>query len=255
MPDVTSDTADLATRNTSTTSWSDAQGSETTTGTSSNAGATVNNFGIYNIFTAGRTGTNTFTINRSYFPFDLSGLGLSAGEGIVSATLTLHAQIITGTGGHTTGTAAHDKIYLRGAGPLDNGAADYGNVYSSGTTKFASFGSGTASTTAGNVVITLNSDGLSFLTGFMGQAGASGTATIAALGFLDDQDTAPGLIGGGSDSSVKIALTYSNNASNKPTLSITTGAVSTTATTYNNIGDEQVIKTNTIVIKAGLLKF
>ena len=222
MPDVTAGTGDSRQRNASTTSWSDAQGSATTTGNAFTEAASADDFAIYNIFTAGRTGAATFTVTRSYFPFDLSGLSLSAGEEITSATLTLRAKIITGTGGHTTGTAAHDKIYLRGASALAGDASDFGNVYSSGTTKFASFGSGTASTTEGDVVITLNSDGISFLTSFMG----SGTATIAALGFMDDQDTAPGLLGGGSDSSVKIKLTYTNNGSNEPSLSITTGAAS-----------------------------
>ena len=249
MPTKPSTTDDLRTRNTSTTSWSDAQGSATTSGDSVVDGST-DDFAIYNIFTAGRTGVNTFSVSRSYFPFDLSdsGLALGAGEAITAATLTLRAKIITGPGGHTTGTAAHDKIYLRGASALAGNVSDFGNVYSSGTTKFASFGSGTASTTEGDVVITLNSDGLSFLTSFMG----SGTATIAALGFMDDQDTAPVLEGESDETSVKIKLTFADNSSNVPTLSITVGAI---PTTYNNIGVEQIIKTNTIIVKSGLVKF
>jgi len=222
MPDVTAGTGDSRTRNASTTSWSDAQGSATTTGNAFTGAASTDDFAIYNIFTAGRTGAATHTITRSYFPFDLSSLSLGAGEGIVSANLVLTAKIITGTGGHTTGTAAHDKIYIRGASALAGDASDFGNVYSSGTTKFASFGSGTASTTEGSVDITFNSDGISFLTSFMG----SGTATIAALGFMDDQDTAPGLLGGGSDSSVKIKLTYADNGSSLPTLELGIGSVS-----------------------------
>ena len=249
MPDVTVGTGDLRTRNASTTSWSDAQGSASTTGNNS-FNASTDDFAIYNIFTAGRTGAATFTITRSYFPFDLSGLGLSAGEAIISANLVLTARIITGTGGHTTGTAAHDKIYIRGASALAGDASDFGNVYSSGTTKFASFGSGTASTTEGDVVITLNSDGLSFLNNVAG----SGTATIAALGFMDDQDTAPGLENSADESAVKIQITMADNGSNEPKLSMTFGD-SASPTTYNNIGDEQVIKTHTIIVKAGLLKF
>jgi hypothetical protein len=252
MPDVTSGTGDLRTRDTGTTSWSDTQGSATTSGNDF-TNTTVDDFAIYNLFSGGRSGTNTFTITRSYFPFDLSGLTVPAGQEIISATLTFHAQIKNpdATGGHVTGTAAHDKIYIRGASTLAGNASDFGNVYSSGTTKFASFGSGTASTTEGDVVITLNSDGLSFLNNVAG----SGTATIAALGFMDDQDTAPGLENGADESAVKIRITMADNGSNEPTLSMTFGVSTATPTTYNNIGDEQVIKTQTIVVKAGLLKF
>jgi len=254
MPDVTSGTGDSRQRRAlaAPQSWADTQGTATTSADIAGVSLSTDDFAIYNIFTGGRTGTNTFTITRSYFPFNLSGLVVPAGQEVTSATLTLRAKIITGAGGHTTGTAAHDKIYLRGASALDNSVADFGNVYTSGTTKQPSFGSGTASTTEGDVVINLNSDALNEINSKAG----SGTVTIAALGFMDDQDTAPGLIGGGSASSVKIKLTMSDNGSNEPTLSMTFGVVSAvTPTTYNNIGDEQVIKTQTIVVKAGLLKF
>ena len=251
MPQVTSGTGDIRVRDTGTTSWSDTQGSATTSGNDFTNSA-VDTFAIYNLFSGGRSGTNTFTITRSYFPFDLSGLVVPTGQEITSATLTLHAQIKNpdANGGHVTGTAAHDKIYIRGASALAGNASDFGNVYSSGTTKFASFGSGTASTTEGNVDITFNSDGLSFLNNVAG----SGTATIAALGFMDDQDTAPGLENSADESAVKIQITMADNGSNEPKLSMTFGD-SASPTTYNNIGDEQVIKTHTIIVKAGLLKF
>ena len=53
---------------------------------------------------------------------------------------------------------------------------------------------------------------------------------------------------------------YANHgtAANRPHLDFTTGADPSpglSAGTYNNVGDEQVIFSNTIVVKKGLVKF
>lgn len=218
---VFASSGDMHVRDTSTTSWSDAQGTVSTTGTNYNGNASNFDFGIYNIYTAGR-GAATFTNIRSYFPFQLSSLSGT----VVSAKMTLNTDF-TGLGSTNEAT-----VRIIQATALANGNADYGNCYSSGTTFGTTLGEGVVSTTLGNHDFNFNSDGVTAINNAIG----SGTLTVAALGYYDYTDTAPSL--GGDYVQIAVAYSERGGTSSDPALVLTF---------------EQPIEVNPIKINGGLI--
>lgn len=188
------------------TSFSNARGSVLTSSPVGAFSHTTSNFqfGIYNIYSAGRGGS-LFSIVRSYFAFDLSGLSGTA----TSAELYIYSDNL--------GTNATDEktIHLVESTALTSGAADFGNCFSGGTTLGTGMGTIVTSTTAGYHSNNLNTAGLAELNNAVG----SGTLTIGALGHYDRNNTAPSLGG----NFVKIHIYYSeySGTSRDPYLEIT----------------------------------
>ena len=182
MATVYAGTGDSWRGNTSSSSWSAAQGDATTTGS---MGSSTISYGysaaVYNRYFGGRGG-NTYDCRRVYLPFDLSG---ESGT-VSSAELKVYMDNYG-----TTGSFADAAIVEATA--LANSHADFGNVYSTGTTWGDTLGSSVnISTAVGYHTFTLNSDGIALLNSSVG----SGTATIGLVGAkLDRGNTTPNLNG------------------------------------------------------------
>ena len=208
MSIVYASSGDMHVRDTSTSSWSDAQGDASTTGIFANTTANQFNFSIYNVYTGGR-GTNTYTCLRSYYPFDLSG---ESGT-VTSATISLYQANL--------GTQADEEATVRlvEATALAGGNADYGNCYTgaSGTTRGTTFAEAQVSSGYGYVNYDLNSAGITAVNNAIG----SGTLTVAALGYYDWNNSAPSLGG----NYVKIFSFYSEKGGTTvdPKLTLTFG--------------------------------
>jgi len=171
-------------------SWSGTmRGSVTTAGSSQDSTLTNYDFGVWNDKT-GRGISSTWKINRSFFPFALSPL---AGA-VASAELKIYADNLGDTGTNSS------TVYAVAATTLADSTADYGNVFSSGTTLGTLYGSTTISTALGYHTITLNSDAISDINT---AAAASNTLTIGLMGYYDYNNTDP------STNAQKIAIYYS----------------------------------------------
>ena len=173
-------------------SWSGTmRGSVTTAGSSQDSTLTNYDFGVWNDKT-GRGISSTWKINRSFFPFALSPL---AGA-VASAELKIYADNLGDTGTNSS------TVYAVAATTLADSTADYGNVFSSGTTLGTLYGSTTINFGGTPVyhTITLNSDAISDINT---AAAASNTLTIGLMGYYDYNNTDP------STNAQKIAIYYS----------------------------------------------
>jgi len=171
-------------------SWSSTMhGSATTAGDSQDSTLTNYDFGVWNDRT-GRGFSTQWKLNRSFFPFALSPL---AGA-VASAELKIYADNLGDTGTNSS------TVYAVAATTLADSTADYGNVFSSGTTLGTLYGSTTISTALGYHTITLNSDAISDINT---AAAASNTLTIGLMGYYDYNNTDP------STNAQKIAIYYS----------------------------------------------
>ena len=157
-------------------SWAKARG--TVSSTSSTFSTTVSNyqFAVYNV-KGGSRGSVNYSCVRSYFEFDLSSLSGTA----TSVDFKVYSDNLGATS--TNGSTA----YLVEATALAGDANDFGNVFTSGTTLGASFGSFTISTTLGYHSLTLNSDGLTAVNNAIG----SGTVTVGLVGYYDYNNSTP----------------------------------------------------------------
>jgi len=174
-------------------SWSGTMhGSVTTSGGSQDSTLTNYDFGVWNDRT-GRGISSTFKLNRSFFPFALAPL---AGA-VTSAELKIYADNLGDTGTNSS------TVYAVAATALADSTADYGNVFSSGTTIGTLYGSTTISTALGYHTITLNSDAISDINT---AAAGSDTLTIGLMGYYDYNNTDP------STNAQKIAIYYSEFA-------------------------------------------
>ena len=173
---VFSSTADSRHNSGNQTSWANARGSVTST--SGTFSTTVSNysFGVYNV-KGGSRGSVNYSCVRSYFEFDLSSLSGTA----TSVDFKVYSDNLGATS--TNGSTA----YLVEATALAGDANDFGNVFTSGTTLGASFGSFTISTTLGYHSLTLNSDGLTAVNNAIG----SGTVTVGLVGYYDYNNSTP----------------------------------------------------------------
>ena len=202
-------TNDCNVRNTSASSWAGARGTVSTTGQLFNSTQTQFDFSIYNVYTAARGGTATYTCIRSYFPFNLA---LESGT-VTSAVLKLYQK--------NSGTQADDEATVKifEATALAGGNVDYGNCYSSGTTLGTHFATVDASigSSFGYVSYTFNSAGITAINNATGAGGV----TVAALGYYDWNNSAPSLGG----NYVKIFSFYSEKGGTTvdPKLTLTFG--------------------------------
>ena len=207
MTDIFAGSGDGTVQN-SNANFSTARGSATTSGgTHDNTSSTVSQ-AILNV-NAGFRGTNNFKIARAYFPFDLSG---ESGT-VTAATLSIGLQ----------NTGHHSTVYAVEATALAGGVADFGNVFSSGTTLGTLFASGTAGAFAStDTDLTINSDGITAINNAIG----SGTLTIGLMGHNDYQNLSPSNDGSSNYSEVTIFMSERGGTGYDPTLTLTFGSVS-----------------------------
>ena len=192
-----------------TNTWANIRGDVNSSGIFNNTFASSSN-AILNRGVSGRGATSYF-VYRSYFEFDLSGESGTATE----VSLHLYADNL--------GTAADEEasIFIVSATALADGASDYGNCFSSGTTLGTSLGLAQASTTEGYCDADFYSAGISAVNSAIG----SGTLTIGCLGYYDFTNTTPTEDG----NFAEIKLTFQNytGTSRDPYLRITTASAAT----------------------------
>ena len=221
MAIVYADTGDSYVRNTSASSWSGAQGSATTTGNLYNKITGQYNFSPYNIYGAGRGG-NTFSCFRSYFPFDLSG---ETGT-VVSCELKIYMDNLGST------ASDFDDVTVVKATALADSTADFGNVYTSGT----SFGYElvtpiTVSQIAAYHTFTLNARGIIEVNSAVGTAGAGGTLTVGLIGDRCDFGGVAPLLGG-DYTQIGVHYTDYGSSDRRPYLDITYEAAVADSATF-----------------------
>jgi len=209
MTDIFAGSGDGTVQN-SNANFSTARGSATTSGGTHDNTSSSPAQAILNV-NDGFKGTNNFKIARAYFPFDLSG---ESGT-VTAATLSIGLQ----------NTGHHSTVYAVEATALAGGVADFGNVFSSGTTLGTLFTSGTAGGSAAfDTNLTINSDGITAINNAIG----SGTLTIGLMGHNDYQNITPSNDGSSNYSEVTIFMSERGGTAtgNDPTLILTFGSVS-----------------------------
>ena len=182
-------------RLTDSSSWANARGTVSSSSTAGSSTSTTNTFAIYNLYSGGRGGD------------------LSAESG--TATHTKFRIYVDNLG---TAATNESTIYAVAATALADGHADYGNVFSSGTTIGTLYGSGESTTTDGYLTIYFNSAGLSAVNSAIG----SGVLTIGCMGYYDYNNSAPSL--GGNYAQIKFTFADYSGTSRDPYLDITYAA-------------------------------
>tara|TARA_R100001594_G_C3973746_1_gene248406 strand:- start:77 stop:748 length:672 start_codon:yes stop_codon:yes gene_type:complete len=177
MPDstITADTSgagdDGVALNTSTADWATTRGSATTTGSNHMDFGSAHPAGVLNRKYTGR-GTR-WNCYRSYFSFDVSG---ESGT-VESATIKIYLQ-------HNGSSTTMSRVVLVEATTLAGSAADFGNVFSSGTTLGTLIHDDYVgiSNVAGFHDFELNSDGISALNDKIG----TGKLQVGLMGHYSD---------------------------------------------------------------------
>ena len=208
MSTIYADTDDLYVQKTDSSSWANARGDVSSSGSVYSRTSPSNDFAVYNLYSGGRGG-NTFYCRRSYFPFDLSG---ESGT-LESATIQLYLDNLGSTGNSA-------RVTLVEATALAGTSADYGNCYVGiGTsttlgTEITSFQA--VSATEGYHTFTINSDGLTAIRDEIG----SGTFTVCLMGdYYDHSNSAPPL--GGNYTQIKCHYADYTGTSRDPKLTLT----------------------------------
>ena len=208
MSTIYADTDDLYVQKTDSSSWANARGDVSSSGSVYSRTSPSNDFAVYNLYSGGRGG-NTFYCRRSYFPFDLSG---ESGT-LESATIQLYLDNLGSTGNSA-------RVTLVQATALAGGLADHGNCYVGiGTsttlgTEITSYVE--VSTTAGYHTFTINADGLTAIQDEIG----SGTFTVCLMGdYYDHSNSAPPL--GGNYTQIKCHYADYTGTSRDPKLTLT----------------------------------
>ena len=178
-------------------SWSsNVRGNATTTATSQDSTLTNYDFGVWNDRQGRGTGEQ-WKLNRSFFPFDLSGNDSAgdalSGNTVASAELKVYSDNLGGTG-------VQKRVYAVEATALADSTDDYGNVFSSGTTLGTLFSTADLTTSLGYHTFTLNSDAI---TAINSAISAGSTLTIGLMGYYDYAGVDP------TSNIVKIAVYYS----------------------------------------------
>ena len=212
MAIVYSGTNDSWIRKLDNSSWANARGSATSSGD-----LYINNSTSFQLAVASREmparggGTSIFNV-RSYFPFDLSGESGTA----TSVTLNIFSDNL--------GTAADEEgtVFIINSTALADSVADYGNVFSSGTTIGTVLGLIVVSTTEQPHSCTLNAAGLTAVNSAIG----SGTLTIGCMGYYDYNNSAPSL--GGDWVQILQYFSDATGTTRDPYLDITYGAAAAT---------------------------
>ena len=199
--------------------WAVAQGDATTTGAGSNFTTGFYNFAVYNARVAGR-GADSYYNGRSFFEFDLSGESGTATSATFQSRMD-HEGVGTGT---------EDEVIMVAATALAGSNADYGNVYSSGTTWGTAYSSNTAiSSTLGVQTITLNAAAITAINSAIG----SGNFVCAMVGHYFDYLGNTPLLADSGNPYTRIRLEFSEApASFRPILTTTTSVAVTDNATF-----------------------
>jgi hypothetical protein len=237
MPEIIAESNDGYQQSPLKAAWNDAhdnigQGSPHTT-------ATTYNFAIGATFASGRS---SFFLRRAFFEFDTSGISVAPSAATlklyVTSTSYDNSSLIAVKSGHDPSDATEDwySSWLTGLG---GSLAGWSNSDSEVVAYSSNVAAGMG---AGYVDLTLNSDALSDM------ASLSSFKVVVmnyTNDYLDDSSSTEGFTG----------ISFSEDGSlSRPKIDYTAGGPAP-ATTYDNIGDEQVIFSNTIVVSKGLIKF
>tara|TARA_R110002020_G_scaffold98052_5_gene233716 strand:- start:204 stop:866 length:663 start_codon:yes stop_codon:yes gene_type:complete len=180
MGAVYAESNDAYHRKASTSTWADARGTAISTSDFTSSSGTLSSIATWNIYSGGR-GSNTYYCARSFFEFDLSSYSGTATD----VEFKLYCDNIG------TNATNESTLYLVNSTALAGSTADFGNVFTMGTTLGTFFGSGEISTTASYHTIALNSDGLTATNSAIG----SGNLTIGIMGYYDYNVSTPSLGG------------------------------------------------------------
>ena len=199
-------------------SWADTQGSVTTTGNGSNFTQTYYNFGNYCARLAGR-GADTYYNGRVFYEFDLSGESGTA----TSANLTQNLDHM----GVASGSVPSDEVIIVAATALAGSTADYGNVYSSGTTWGTAYSSNVSISSTSQIhVIPLNAAAVTAINSAIG----SGNFVCAMVGhYFDYLGNTPDQADAGNPyTKIQHHFSEHGTSARRPKLITTTSAAATT---------------------------
>lgn len=202
---VYSTTADSFVTHIDGTSAANVVGDATDSGNFHSNTSTNYTLGVYNRTLSGRFGGTSFRNYRSFYVFDLSSYSGTATD----ADFYFYSDNLG------TNATNESTIYVVQATSLAGSTADFGNVFSSGTTLGTTFASGQVSTTRQYHTITGNADLLTAINNVVG----SGTLTVGVMGYYDYRyaagiSTAWPAIGGNYS---RIHLYYSDGGTSKAT--------------------------------------
>ena len=202
----------------------DVVGDATTSGTNFKTNASSLNRAIRNrTFAVRGSSALSFRCTRSYFTFDLSGFTGTATD----ADFKFYSDSI--------GSINYNQIFVVEATALGSTNADFGNVFSSGTTLGTLLADGQVSSTSQYHTITGNSDLLTAINNKVG----SGTLTVGVMGYYDYRLAAgistswPGV---GSINYTQIELFYSESGGKEPLLEVTGISAATGGYSHNVLG-------------------
>ena len=167
-------------RKQSSSDWASARGTVSSSSDFAQSSGSTTYIATWNTYSGGR-GANVYYCARSFFEFDLSGESGTANY----VGFSLYCDNIG------TNATNESTLYLVNSTALADSTADFGNVFTSGTTLGTLFGSREISTTANYHSITLNSDGLTAVNSAIG----SGSLTMGIMGYYDYNASTPSLRG------------------------------------------------------------
>ena len=208
---IYSETTDSAILNKN-SNFATARGSATTSGTLYNNSSSNVNGGVSTQIARGN-----YNIYRSFFEFDLSGESGTVESADIKIFLqTTKFPLIAG--------ANENRIIIVGATALADSTADFGNVFSSGSTLGASYSDYVSiSTVAGYHTFEVNSDGLSAINSAVG----SGNLVIGLMSYtFDHQNSVPT---GSQGARFKVYYANNSGTSQDPKIELTYAATTVTS--------------------------
>ena len=202
----------------------DVVGDASTSGTNFKPNSTSLNRAVRNrTFAVRGSSASSFRCTRSYFTFDLSGFTGTATD----ADFEFFSRNI--------GSINYNNVFVVEATALGNTNADFGNVFSSGTTLGTLLADGQVSATSQYHTIAGNSDLLTAINNKVG----SGTLTVGVMGYYDYRYAAgistswPGI---GSINYTQIEFFYSESGGKEPILEVTGISVPSSGYGHNVLG-------------------
>ena len=227
--------------------WATVRGDATTAGSAISNTAQYNNFSIHSTYSG--KGGGLFAVWRSYFSFDLSG---ESGT-VEDTSLYLYSRrYLTGW------TGDYAKVIAIQATPLAGSTADFGNVFTSGTTFGTVMSAGVEIVGTGyqynEIPITgdTSSGGIKIINDAVGTSGAGGIVTIGVISHYYDYSnnvpdgTNPTNISSyyseytGDSRTPKLEITYASPGYGNDIAGIDSGDIST----INGIATANISKVN-----------
>ncbi len=189
-------------------------------------------------FNVAYVNAGTFFCGRCYYRFDTTGIATN--QVATAATITVN---LSGTRGGTDDNMEVHKFFNSTDASSTFGSALYDTI-GNAVTDAVDVGN----TIGATLVFTLDSTGLAYINTQIA-AGNQCAFLQRSQGDYQNPGTDPSTV------STRSFNTFADSTAGlRPILSITHDGPAV-ATTYDNIGDEQVISSKTIIVSAGLLKF